>query len=602
MPDKTKQERFRSALPLFLALLPPIFTGLAIYIYAVDTPQWDEWLISGYLYQFSQGTLSFRDLFVQQNEYRQFFPNLIFVALGWLSRWDVRSWMAASFVLAGVVSFCIYRLGRSSFNESAGRSAWIWLIANLMIFSPVQHENWLQGQQLVYFLPIACFTASLLIATTGRLQTGARFLLCAALSVIASFSSVNGMLCWVLVLPVLAWPFSRAELSRKGWLILLWLAGFAGTIAIYFTDYQRPVQHDPFALLRTNPFEIFRYYLTTLGRPLTPGRSVIAATVGLVLLILFLWSCVQFAKALRSSTSRARPMLGWLMLGAYSIVTAALITIGRLEHDAPRALAPTRYTSFTIFLPVALVYLVPIILDKHRQHLATSSFRLSTSRILGLAAISLAVLHLAIYTLGIRQMNSFRSMALHAKACSLLVNVIDDECLVEQVFPNREILEQHINQADRLGFIRPGLINSNRIQEIAGSQSLAPNDAGAFQSLTATGDGNYVASGLAKLPERNESADVVLLAYSEADGSARIFAIAPVNRRDWVSEVTGRAIYNNASWSKSFAPARIPLGDAKLTAWAFDALRGKAYKLEGEHAFQNQSGFKRTDASDRSPK
>lgn len=592
MPNKTKQERLRSALPFFLAILPPILTGLAIYIYAVDTPLWDEWLIGGYLYQFSQGTLSIGDLFAQQNEYRQLFPNLIFVALGWLTSWDVRSWMAASFVVAGIVSFCIYRLGRASFNENLGRSAWIWLIANLMIFSPVQHENWLQGQQLVYFLPIACFTASLLIASNYQLRNGTRFLSCAALSVIASFSSVNGMLCWVLLLPVLAWPFSREELSRKTWLILLWLAGFAGTIALYFKDYQRPAHHDPFALLRTNPFEILRYYLTTLGRTLTPGRTVIAATAGLVLLILFLWSCVQFAKALRSSTARARPMLGWLMLGAYSIITAALITIGRLEHDSAQALAPSRYTTFTIFLPVALVYLIPIILDQQKQHFGPSRFRLSTSRILQLAGASLVVLHLAIYPLGIRQMNSFRTMSLHAKACSLLVNVIDDECLVEKVFPNQETLKLYINQAARLGFIRPGLMKSNRIQEIAGPETPGPNDVGAFQSLTTTADGNYIASGWARLPDRAESADVVLLAYSEGDDSAKIFAIAPVTRRDWVSEVTGRGVYKNASWSKSFSPARIPVADAQLTAWAFDALSGKAYKLEGEHAFQNQSGSK----------
>ncbi len=592
MPDKTKQQRFRSALPVILAVVPPIFTGLAIYVYAVDSPLWDEWLIGGYLYEYSQGTLSFRDLFAQQNEYRQFFPNLIFVALGWLGRWDVRWWMAASFVMAGIVSFCTYRLGRWSLSETPRRATWIWFIANLIIFSPVQHENWLQGQQLVYFLPIACFAASLLVAATARLRLVFKFLLCAGLSVVASFSSVNGMLCWILLLPVLAWPSSPTQLSRRSLLIGLWLAGFAATIALYFNDYHRPVQHDPFALLRTNPSEIFFYYLATLGRSLAPGRRVIATIVGFGLLILFLWSCWRFVKALRSSADLARPFLPWLMLGAYSIITAALLTIGRLEHDATRALAPSRYTTFTIFLPVALVYLIPIILAQHPRQLGLFSFRLSSSSVLKASAVSLIVLHLAIYTLGIRQMHSFRTNALQAKACSLLVNVVEDKCLVEQVFPNLEILKRNINQADRLGFIRPGLIKTNRAQEIAVSQLPGSNSVGAFQNLAAAGDGNYLASGWAKLPERAESADVVLLAYSEEDGSEIIFAVAPVTRRDPVSNIIRRTVDGDATWSKSFSPARIPSEGAKLTAWAFDALSGKAYKLEGEHAFQNRSGSK----------
>lgn len=161
MLDQRKR-RLPTAAPLVLAVLPAMYVGLSILRYGVDGPLWDEWLIGGYLDKFAQGTLSFADLFQQQNEYRQFFPNLIFVALGWLTSWDVRSWMVMSFLLAGLISFNIYRLGRWSLVETPWRVGWTYLIANLIIFSPAQYENWLQGQQLVYFLPIACFTTSLL--------------------------------------------------------------------------------------------------------------------------------------------------------------------------------------------------------------------------------------------------------------------------------------------------------------------------------------------------------------------------------------------------------------------------------------------------------
>ncbi|HWN10877.1 MAG TPA: hypothetical protein VNO50_16685 [Pyrinomonadaceae bacterium] len=590
MPDKTKQQRLRSALPLILAVVPPIFTGLSIYIFAVDTPLWDEWLIGGYLHEFSQGTLSFRDLFAQQNEYRQFFPNLIFVGLGWLTSWDVRSWMAASFVAAAVVSFCIYRLGKWSLPETPLRAPWTWFIANLIIFSPVQHENWLQGQQLVYFLPIACFTASLLITSTGQLRTGTRFLLCAALSIIASFSSVNGMLCWILLLPLLAWSTSSSEFWRKKWWVIFWIAGFAATLALYFKGYRRPVQNDPFALIRTNPADTLAYYLGTLGRSLAPGRTFIAVSVGLVLILLFVWTGARFVKALRGSSPHARRSLTWLTLGAYSVLTTGLLTIGRLDHDASRALAPTRYTTYTIFLPVALVYLVAMNGGNDFRQLRLLSVRIS-ARVVAFAAVTLVIIHLAIYAMGIRQMSSFRTAALYSKGCSLFVNVLDDECLTEQVFPDLDVLMRNINQTNRLGFIRPGLMKSNRVEEIADSQFSGRDSLGAFQGLAPAENGTYIASGWAKLPGRDEPADAVLLAFADGDSPPVIFAIAPVNRsRDLVSALIGRGNYGDARWSRSFGRERIASERAQLTAWAFDALSGKAYKLQGVHAFQNQSG------------
>src|SRR5205823_5215659 len=78
----------------------------------------------------------------------------------------------------------------------------LFLIANLIIFSPAQYENWLQGQQLVYYIPIACITTCLLVGGSGwKLPT--KFGVCAALSVISTFSCANGILCWLVVIPIM---------------------------------------------------------------------------------------------------------------------------------------------------------------------------------------------------------------------------------------------------------------------------------------------------------------------------------------------------------------------------------------------------------------
>lgn len=587
MLDQRKQQRLRSALPLLMAALPAVFIALAIGYYAVDTPLWDEWATGGYLDKFSQGTLTARDLFQQQNEYRQFFPNLIFVILGWITNWDVRFWMAASFLCAGLISFSVYQLGKWSFPETPERTGWCWLIANLIIFSPVQHENWLQGQQLVYFLPIACFTTALWVASAGNFRTSTRFVLCAAASIVASFSAANGMLCWMLLFPVLAWPLSRDELRRKRWWIVAWIAAFVGSVAFYFHDYRTPVQHNPLAVARAKLAEIVLYYLTTLGRPLAPGRLILAAAAGTILLTLFCWCCQQFWKSLKRWNAQAQRLLVWLMLGAYSILTAVLLTVGRLENDAGHPLAPSRYTTYTIYLPVALVYLLPLALRGESQQLSFLRLKISTARLLTTLAAALIVMHLLIYLLGIRQMSSFRVAALYAKSCSLFVNVVDDPCLTSVVYPDVEILKRNINSADRLGLLRPGLVKSNRIQDIAVPDSPDAGNIGAFESLSRADDGNFLASGWAKLPERGEPADAVLIAYAEDGNSPVILAIAPVNKdRDVISTLFRRGIYGDARWSKSFSLGGLDPDRGKLTAWGFDAHSGKAYKLNGEHTFQ----------------
>src|SRR5215210_4431088 len=140
MSDQQRRS-LRAALPLLLAIVPAILIALSILHFSVDTPIWDEWVVSGYLDKFARGTLSFYDLYEQQNEYRQFFPNLIFVALGWLTSWDVRAWMLVSFLLATLVSLSVYQLGKYSLRRRTFTAALSFLLANLIIFSPVQYEN-----------------------------------------------------------------------------------------------------------------------------------------------------------------------------------------------------------------------------------------------------------------------------------------------------------------------------------------------------------------------------------------------------------------------------------------------------------------------------
>jgi hypothetical protein len=210
--------------------------------------------------------------------------------------------------------------------------------------------------------------------------------------------------------------------------------------------------------------------------------------------------------------------------------------------------------------------------------------------LLAILGAAIVIVQIPIYLLGIKQMSTFRSMSLQAKACSLFVNVVDDECLTSKVFPDIDILKRNINAADRLGFIRPGLIKSNLVADIMGTQAAPPAEYGAFQNLVQVEGAKYVASGWAVLPGRGEPADAVLLAYEAEGQGATIFGVAMLNtRRDFVSSLFGHANQRDSRWSKSFSLNEIKSERGKLTAWAFDAYAGKAYKLDGDHVFQQST-------------
>src|SRR5258706_3344276 len=104
-----------------LTLLPPCLLALLIFRYSVDLPQWDQWAYVSFFEKLSRSSLTFGDLFAQVNEYRQFFPNLIFVALGRLTRWDVRYEMAVTFLTACLISLNIYLLTKRT--SSVGRTS-----------------------------------------------------------------------------------------------------------------------------------------------------------------------------------------------------------------------------------------------------------------------------------------------------------------------------------------------------------------------------------------------------------------------------------------------------------------------------------------------
>jgi hypothetical protein len=563
--------RSRAAL-LLLALAPACYIGVAIRVYGVDVPVWDEWNLAVLFDKLAHSTLTLGDLFAQQNEYRQFFPNLIFLALAKLTSWDVRYGMFISFLLAGLVAYNIYRLGELTLRCGRTGRLCLFAAACLLLFSPAQYENWLEGQQLIYFIPAVCLTTGLRLAYTNKLRPWTKLLLCAVLATVATFSAANGLLCWLLLPCALARhaPFAR-PLHKRAWL-LLWLAGCALCVGLYFHGYQQPLQHPSLLYSLAHPRTALVYLLTLLGGPFGMGhlRTSVLAGVSVLALSALAWrSCKRGAHGAAEETGR---MLGWVLLGAYTLLTAGLITAGRAGFGVEQALS-SRYTTYTLFLPLALVYLSQCASVVAHVPRATPALLLC----------ALLLLHVPIYLLGIRRMSVMHATQVHAKACVLLVNVVADDCRA-QVYPDPAQLRQLAGTLDRLGYLRPPLLTSNQLRDIVATDARAPETYGTFTQLAPSGVDEYTATGLAVLPERGRAADAVLLAREGVEHEPSVFAVAALeSQRDLVSALLRRGTYGDTHWHKTFSVRDFPVSTSTITAWAFDAHTGKAYRLAGAY-------------------
>ena len=405
--------------------------------------------------------------------------------------------------------------------------------------------------------------------------------MCALLSAVSSFSSANGLVCWIVVFPVLAESKITGERKKRKWLTPFWSAGFAACAALYFYNFERPPYLPSISEPFVRPLAAVAYFLAFLGAPLTGNNRYlvpVAALLGLVLATLFISAWLFRARHL-SDTGLRRPMTCWLMIGAYSVMTGALVTLGRLGFGVHQSLS-SRYTTFSLYLVVSLIHVAVIARDHWSDR--AKVMRLLPTRLLPIAA-ALIVFYILSSAVSIRATHQLRARILQGKGCLLFVNVLTDECRTPDgtVFPEK--LSERLNALDAMGFLRPGLIKSRRAREFAADGT---RTSGSFDQLSRNGD-VFVASGRAVLPDRQEPPDAILLTYTRKDDEPVLFSIAEPNYNgDILRSILDRDPDDIFRWQKTFPQGSIPADAVGVSAWAFDSNTGKAYELEGAQSLR----------------
>src|ERR1700733_8304177 len=186
--------------------------------------QWDDVALIGHAYS---GTLHLSTLWAQHYENRIFFPNLIVLALAHTTHFNVviEEYLSA-FMLFGATTLVICAHKRRSPERR-----WIWYCpVAFLLLSLAQSVNALWGFQLAWYL-VLFMTALALFLLDHEPPSWFIFGCAIAAAVIASFSSLQGLLVWPAGLLLI---YLR---RRPGNLAITWIGSAVLTGVIYFVGF-----------------------------------------------------------------------------------------------------------------------------------------------------------------------------------------------------------------------------------------------------------------------------------------------------------------------------------------------------------------------------
>jgi hypothetical protein len=563
------------------ALSPALFIARLIFRYGVDVPFADEWVWVSFFFKAHEHSLTLADFFAQHNEHRYFFPSLILLVLAPLTSGNIRGEMFFSLAVTVLTSGLLWYLLSRTVEISLNKRLLLLGLLNLILFSPVQAENWTWGYQFVLLFTNLLLVAGVAVAISRR-SVPIKFSLCFALAGIATFSFGGGVIAWPLTFPLgLAVETSLRKRATFLWL-LGWLAAAGALVALYFFHYVKPPSHPPL-FASPHPADYLLYVTTFLGGHLFKATRtepiLVAAENGTLLLLLYLGGLFWTIRS-RAADFRKK-MVPWLGLGAFAVLNAILAATTRIGFGINQAL-DSRYTTFSLFISLSVIGMLGVIATT-QLHRGTNPPVLSF-RWLGIAWLFTAcptlllIAHLNASWWGIGSMRESQRNRLHGKAALLFTNVLPEagNLHARYLIANAAETPPWANMANGLGYIHPALLQGPELSGI----SSRPQHGGFLEKLIAKPGGTCEASGWAIIPKGRRPADAILLTYDDPVKGPTVFTIAtPDSPRAEVIEALHDARYEYSGWSCEFDRAKVPRDGGQITAWSFDAEKMIVYPL-----------------------
>lgn len=344
--------------------LPLVLAFYFVYKFGVTVPYWDQWELVPLLEKMYNNTLTLADLWSQHNEHRILFPRILMLLLARLSGWNIFLELCTNMVLAAFTLLFLLSILCSTLEKTP---SWLKFFISLMIFSMVQHENWVWGWQIQMFLSVLGSVIAIWAANKWQGKMNGLIIVISA-AVLSSYSFNTGLLTWPAVLVVL--------LLQKKWkrkhIIILTLACIA-TVLLYYYKYKSVAYHPPILFFLDHPVIYIRYVLTYLGASLgwTYFYSLIITLIIFVLILLAIFNIWRFDR------QKLCDLAPWLALVLYACMAACATGLGRAGFGWKQAFE-SRYTTISALLPIStavlLCYAIKLSLKTNKKNFLKNPF------------------------------------------------------------------------------------------------------------------------------------------------------------------------------------------------------------------------------------
>lgn len=337
---------------LFLCLSVILLSLIYIYFYGVSIPCYDELAIMPYFEKLFSGSLRCSDLFLQHNEHRIFFPRIVMLLLGIMSKYNCFVEMVFTEVLFCIILVVFYIKTGKQFTFNINTIPVSFLIIPLLLFSWRNLDNILWGTGLWTVMPVSLGVLSIYLidelCNNNELSNRKRnlyFIYAIMCSTVASFSFISGLLLWIV-------GSLQLIVNRKPnrLYIVLWMTIGTFEWIFYFIDYKKPVHHPDLLYFLREPVDFLIYFFTCVGGALFWDERT-ALIAGIIIMAIF-FLCLFFLyrdKRLKSNSF-------WIYIAISSLFITGSISVGRSGFGQSQALS-SRYTHVSILIVLA-VYII----------------------------------------------------------------------------------------------------------------------------------------------------------------------------------------------------------------------------------------------------
>lgn len=575
-----------------ISILPALVLFFIITKYWVNIPFWDQWDFSTIFDKYYSQSLTFSDFMAQHNESRKFFPRLIVLGVGLLTGWNVRVEMCIVMIFACLISYNLFTLLKRIENLNILNRLTLLLMINLFLFSPVQWENWLWGIQMAMYIPTLMLTTGLVINTSNN-SIRTKVICSTILSVVSTFSYANGMLVWFLLLPVNA-LFKKEHYKDKKkiksdlFYIFLYVLVALFTIGFYFTNYQKPTHHPSFLVAFSKPVEAIAFFLLWNGTPFRPSGSpyafILTFFVGGLIFSIFLLSIIYCIYKTCKSSSKLSLFYPWFILGSYSIINGIITTFGRLGLGVGGG-AMSKYTTFSIFLPISIVVLVYLIYRfyiRDKKIIAKKFIVIQT-----VALLFFLILYGRAYEFSIKSMRSHNIRLGDGKLALQFYKIIPDNKKLKLLYPKPQRLLQRFSELTKNGLLDFRPIKPDILKYLERVSKNGNGSNGYFDECLLLAGSKLKVHGWARQATKETPANNVILVYTDKNGDCKPFAILRVgDKRSDVAEVFKSRVMLNCGFSDIIDISHLPGGNLQISAWTVDTKENIAYQLANTYSIR----------------